>query len=74
MTKIEFNTRKYETSHLTTPRGRGSWAFQPTSAYFKNGDYDSEQTLWSPSMTYTEAKAWARRNAPDGVTALDVLP
>jgi len=52
MLKIEFNTREYEFSHGHKPRGRGSWAF------FPNRKTLIEQAMWTPSMTYGEAKRW----------------
>lgn len=54
---LEFITTDYEFSHNHTPRGRGSWAF----CEGRNPDCTSNAILWSPSMTYSEAKAWARR-------------
>lgn len=53
---IEFLTDEYEFSHGCAPRGRGSWAF----AEDRNAHACSQQILWSPSMTYPEAKKWAR--------------
>lgn len=53
---VEFNTTDYVFSHGHTPRGRGSWAFFPTSAC------RIEDAIWSPSMTYTEAKRWVKQH------------
>ena len=53
---IEFLTDDYEWTYGHAPRGRGSWAF----AEDRNADCLSGNILWSPSMTYTEAKKWAR--------------
>lgn len=49
--KIEFNTSPFVRSHLHLPRGRGSWAF----------DLGVGEVAFSPSMTYAEAKKWARQ-------------
>jgi hypothetical protein len=51
---IEFNTIEFVKSHGCAPRGRGSWAFSSE----RNGPI--ENVLFSPSMTYAEAKKWAR--------------
>lgn len=50
--RVYFDTTPYRASHLREPRGRGSWAFE-----FEG--YRDRDILWSPSMTYTEAKKWA---------------
>jgi hypothetical protein len=50
---VEFNTREYFKSHAREPRGRGMWAFSLST----HGDGTIE---WSPSMTYGEARRWAR--------------
>jgi len=72
MVKVYFNTRPFVTSHMRQPRGRGSWAFA-----FEG------QTVFSPSMTYADAKKWARDQvraaAPADADAtyevdVDVLP
>lgn len=59
MTKVhvEFDTREYEFSHGKSPRGRGTWAFFPTR------QCDVMDAMWSPSMTYAEAKRWAKDQA-----------
>jgi hypothetical protein len=54
--RFEFDTSEYRLSHVHNPRGRGTWAFGINSR-----DPEPGQVLWSPSMTYTEAKAWAKR-------------
>lgn len=51
-----FHTAEYELSHGRKPRGRGSWAF------YVDGD---ELPVFSPSMTYTDAKRWVRAQHPD---------
>ena len=65
---IIFETREYRSSHLREPRGRGSWAFRHL-----------DETIWSPSMTYGEAKRWARaewqaRRPTAGTIIVYVLP
>jgi hypothetical protein len=57
---VKFDTRDYRLSHLQEPRGRGSWAFALDMDKVERGVYDDD-TLWSPSMTYTEARKWARQ-------------
>jgi hypothetical protein len=54
MAKIEIDVSEYTSSHLQAPRGRGSWAFR----ILRKGA--EPLVLWSSSMTYTEAKQWAR--------------
>lgn len=56
MPAIEFDTAPYRRSHGTEPKGRGGWAFGKGTADPK---FDHE-TIWSPSMTLTEAKKWAK--------------
>ena len=50
---ITFSTREYEFSHGRKPRGRGGWAFTFD---------DSEKIIWTipSSMTYADARKWAR--------------
>lgn len=56
---IEFNTTSYEMAHGHKPRGRGTWAFFPTR------EQRIVDGIWSPSMTYSEAKRWARQRMVD---------
>jgi len=70
MPKIQVHTAEYRRSHMKEPRGRGSWAFR----------VDTE-IPWSPSMTYADAKAWARAQIAERaagtaapVVFVDVLP
>lgn len=49
---IEFCSRPYVRSHMREPHGYGTWAFAIAGS--------SLDLLWSPPMTYTDAKAWAR--------------
>lgn len=53
---MTFDTFEFELSHGRSPRGRGSWAFAP---FHLRKSLDA--TVFSPSMTYTEAKRWARQ-------------
>ena len=53
---VKFDTRPYECSHGHAPRGRGSWAFHPDA----NVSAMSPEIIWTPSMTYAEAKKYAR--------------
>jgi len=71
--KIEFSTRQFVRSHMREPRGRGSWAF----------DMGIGEIAFSPSMTYAEAKRWAKeelqrrlgeRAAAIPVAIIEVLP
>lgn len=70
MSKIQFHTNEYRRSHMREPHGRGSWAFRVGT-----------DILWSPSMTYTQAKAWAREQLAERAAStsapviyVDVLP
>lgn len=65
--KTEFNTIEWIMSHSNTPRGRGSWAF----ATSRRADIDDVKL--SPSMTYSEAKKWAKQKFPDA-PVIYVLP
>lgn len=65
--KTEFEIIEWIMSYGKTPRGRGSWAF----ATERNADiYDVKL---SPSMTYSEAKKWAKQVFPDA-PVIYVLP
>lgn len=55
---MTFETFPYEHSHGRSPRGRGSWAFCPF--HLRNASDYIDHTIFSPSMTFTEAKKWAR--------------
>jgi hypothetical protein len=63
---MTFETLPYEMSHGRSPRGRGSWAFAPF--HLRN---DSAAAVFSPSMTFTEAKRWARQQQQ--LTAFQVI-
>ena len=56
MGKFVFDTSEFCLSHGREPRGRGSWAF----AFGRQARV--EEVIFSPSMTYTEAKRWFRAN------------
>lgn len=56
---MTFETLPYELSHGRSPRGRGSWAFCPF--HLRNAADYIEHTVFSPSMTFAEAKKWARQ-------------
>ena len=73
MNKLDFNNSPFEQSHLRSPRGRGSWAFCPDE-YADENDYITH-TKFSPSMTFMEAKRWAKvQRWPQGTETLAVLP
>ena len=55
---IKFDTRDYFNSHLQAPRGRGGWMFALDLDEAIRGEY--RNVLSSPSMTYADAKRWAR--------------
>lgn len=55
-----FTTTEFEWAHGRRPRGRGSWAFRP----YDDRDFDS--FVFSPSMTYSEAKKWVVREHGHG--------
>ena len=61
--RLEVDTFPFELSHGRSPRGRGSWAFCPFHKR-NSGDY-LEFTLFSPSMTYGEAKRWLREKVAE---------
>ena len=53
---MTFETLPFELSHGRSPRGRGSWAFAPFGLR-----KDITAAVFSPNMTFTEAKKWARQ-------------
>jgi hypothetical protein len=56
-THVEFYTTEYQINHGAEPRGRGSWCFSEK----RHPDVCAKTgVLWSPSMTFGEAKKWAR--------------
>ena len=56
---VKFDTTDYVRSHMESPRGRGGWMFGLDMAEVDRGEYGN--VLCSPSMTYTDAKKWARK-------------
>ena len=70
--KIEFTDSQYVRSHGHSPRGRGRWAFQPTTGYEA---YDrqmiNEPEFWATG-TLTEAKRKARAHYAEQDLAADV--
>lgn len=62
-----FNTAPYFSSHMKAPRGVGRWAFALT------WDPEIEDILFSPAMTYGEAKKLAAKEFANPVS-LYVLP
>jgi len=57
---MEFIIDRYVASHGKNPKGLGSWAFCDVKHSDRN-DYLSF-VVWSPSMTLTEAKKWAKNH------------
>jgi len=67
MARFAFDTTDYEFTHGRKPRGRGGWAF----SFERHPDVLSDAVVWTPSMTYVEAKRWfaaeaARRGVTEG--------
>ena len=56
MPRVTFNDREYKTVHVKSPRGFGVWAFMPNTA---------DDWMFSPPMKFTDAKKWAREEAPE---------
>ncbi len=52
---VRFENSEYFRSHFRTPRGRGSWAFS------KSAKADVSEMFFSSSMSFSEAKAWVRK-------------
>lgn len=55
----QFDTTEYKRSHFKAPKGRGMWAFMPENSG------DPADWLFSPDMTFAEAKRWAQEQRPD---------
>jgi len=71
MLTVTFDDMPYKRSHMAPPKGRGSWAFA----------FEGREPIFSPSMTLTEAKKWAkaevRKAAPadfKGHVVVEILP
>jgi hypothetical protein len=66
---FEFNTTPFVWSHGRAPKGRGSWAFRVRDL--------SAEPVFSPSMSFTEAKAWIknriRPEVPEGFAGVVVI-
>jgi hypothetical protein len=58
---FEFNTRQFEFSHGRAPKGRGSWAFAVRDL--------GGEPIFTPSMTYAEAKMWIKNHVRPQVPA-----
>lgn len=57
-TKIEFNTTPYKLSHMSEPRGTGSWAFALQER--------KEEIVFAPgSLKLSDAKKWMREYVLD---------
>lgn len=62
----QIETSDFERSHGRAPRGTGLWAF-----VFKFAGH--EETRFVPhAMSLTDAKKWARANAPDWAVEIQV--
>ncbi len=67
--RVYVSNRPYERSHLTEPRGRGSWAFSS----FAGGVEEGEPVFFSGTLT--EARSAARKHfAALGIQEIAVLP
>lgn len=71
MNKID--TRTYEFTHGTSPKGRGQWAFNFLAAAKYNY---ADRIEFAPSMlTYSAAKSWANKHGKlIGAEVICVLP
>ena len=76
---IDIITNQYVCSHGVQPKGRGSWAFY---AYDYSTWREVGAPFFVPSMTYADAKVWAKAYAranfasdvATGCFALSVAP
>lgn len=67
MLQISFSDYAYRASHLTAPKGRGSWGFAENYR-------QSDKAIFSPSMTLTEAKKWlVAKLKAEGVTGVHTV-
>jgi hypothetical protein len=67
--QVYTSSRPYERSHLTEPRGRGSWAF----CSYTGGVAEGEPVFFSGTLT--EAKSAASKHfATLGIQDIAVLP
>jgi hypothetical protein len=53
---MKFDITPWVSSYGKMPRGRGSWAFVTAEHYNTGGEL--ENTVFTPSMTYSEARKW----------------
>lgn len=67
---VEFDASDYRRSHLTAPRGRGSWAFSTVDP--RRADYLNHTRFFSG--TYREAKAQAAAWAREQLAARSSAP
>ncbi|MGH9317787.1 MAG: hypothetical protein ACRD1P_11870 [Thermoanaerobaculia bacterium] len=65
---IDFDTSDYASNHGREPRGRGGWAFSLVNP--RRGDY-LDHVIWTPSMTYGDAKAWVKAHVRERGIELD---
>jgi hypothetical protein len=59
MTRPTFCTDEYKRSHGKEPRGCGQWAFRVDQC---------ASYVFSPCMTYADAKRWVRAQNPNAST------
>lgn len=64
---IDIDTSDYTRSHGTNPKGRGGWAFST----YPNPQLDD--VFFTPSMTYSDAKVWAKAHARANYPTADTL-
>jgi hypothetical protein len=70
---MRIDCSEYFRSHRIAPRGRGSWAFCDAN-YSCLQDYLAH-TIFSPRMTYSEAKKWAIAHPKlEGAKTVALLP
>lgn len=74
MAVVTFDLREYIASHGAKPRGRGGWAFCPSTLYHGTYNY-LDHIYWAPPGTFTEArKAAAAHFARKAPVDLVVCP
>lgn len=61
MTTTTFHTANYVWTHGRSPRGRGTWAFSLKGTPARG---DGSEIMWTPSMTYSEAKKYLLAKFP----------
>jgi hypothetical protein len=69
---VEIDDSDYVRSHMSTPKGRGSWAFATDAA--SRRDAAAPSMIWTPSMTYSDAKVWAKAKARDMLAQRSTAP